>query len=180
VALCRYFVNPRFGGTYRLHLQGRRTPWAMNQCEKVAVGWVTIRYTQLYKNRKERERGYLGDHWRGERKQARAGIDRVRGKWKARLSWEQWPNAATGYDPGSIPSGSNPHSLLCKIYLNLPSHLFHCLQFPKDSPPKFCMHFSSPILAAWLLRFTNLTMGCDWRKLSLKIEGSRCISMYIK
>jgi hypothetical protein len=55
---------------------------------------------------------------------------------------------ATGYDPGSIPSVSHPHSLLRKIYLNLPSHLAHCLQFPRDSLPKFCMQFSFLNLAA--------------------------------
>jgi hypothetical protein len=37
VALCRYFVNRRFGGTYRPHLQGIRNPQAMNQREQVAV-----------------------------------------------------------------------------------------------------------------------------------------------
>jgi hypothetical protein len=37
VAPCRYFVNRRFGGTYRLHLQGIRKPQAMNQLEQVAV-----------------------------------------------------------------------------------------------------------------------------------------------
>jgi hypothetical protein len=37
VTLCRYFVNRRFGGTYRLHLQGIRNPRAMNQHEQVAV-----------------------------------------------------------------------------------------------------------------------------------------------
>jgi hypothetical protein len=30
--------------------------------------WVTVRYTQLYKNRKGREGGYLGNQWRGEGK----------------------------------------------------------------------------------------------------------------
>jgi hypothetical protein len=35
VASCRYFVNRRFGGTYRLHLQGIRNPQAMNQREQV-------------------------------------------------------------------------------------------------------------------------------------------------
>jgi hypothetical protein len=33
VAPCRYFVNRRFGGTYRLHLQGKKYPPAMNQRE---------------------------------------------------------------------------------------------------------------------------------------------------
>jgi hypothetical protein len=37
VALCRYFVSRRFGGTYLLHLQGIRNPRAMNQREQVAV-----------------------------------------------------------------------------------------------------------------------------------------------
>jgi hypothetical protein len=37
VAPCRYFVNRRFGGTYRLHLQVIRNPRAMNQREQVAV-----------------------------------------------------------------------------------------------------------------------------------------------
>jgi hypothetical protein len=37
VAPCRYFVNGRFGGTYRLHLQGIRNPLAMNQREQVDV-----------------------------------------------------------------------------------------------------------------------------------------------
>jgi hypothetical protein len=37
VAPCKYFVNLRFGGMYRLHLQGRRNPQAMNQREQVAV-----------------------------------------------------------------------------------------------------------------------------------------------
>jgi hypothetical protein len=35
VAPCSYFVNRRFGGTYRLHLQGIRNPRAMNQRELV-------------------------------------------------------------------------------------------------------------------------------------------------
>jgi hypothetical protein len=47
VAPCRYFVNRRFGGTYRLHLQGRRNPRVMNQREQLAVDWVTVRYTLL-------------------------------------------------------------------------------------------------------------------------------------
>jgi hypothetical protein len=34
---CRYFVNRRFGGTYRLHLQIIRNPRAMNQREQVYV-----------------------------------------------------------------------------------------------------------------------------------------------
>jgi hypothetical protein len=37
VAPCRYFVNWRFGGTYRLHLQGIINPRAMNQREQVPV-----------------------------------------------------------------------------------------------------------------------------------------------
>jgi hypothetical protein len=37
VGSCRYYVNRRFGGTYRLRLQGIRNPRAMNQCEQVAV-----------------------------------------------------------------------------------------------------------------------------------------------
>jgi hypothetical protein len=40
VAPCRYFVNRRFGGTYRLHFQGIRNPRAMNQREQVAVASV--------------------------------------------------------------------------------------------------------------------------------------------
>jgi hypothetical protein len=36
VAPCRYFVNRRFGGTYRLHLQGRSNPRTMNQREQIA------------------------------------------------------------------------------------------------------------------------------------------------
>ncbi|PNF33739.1 hypothetical protein B7P43_G11226 [Cryptotermes secundus] len=39
VAPCRYCVNRRFGGTYRLHLQGKMkkegTPQARNWCEQV-------------------------------------------------------------------------------------------------------------------------------------------------
>jgi hypothetical protein len=35
VAPCRYCVNRRFGGMYRLYLQGIRTPRAMNQRERV-------------------------------------------------------------------------------------------------------------------------------------------------
>jgi hypothetical protein len=37
VAPCRYFVKRRFGGTFRLHLQGIRNLGAMNQREQVAV-----------------------------------------------------------------------------------------------------------------------------------------------
>jgi hypothetical protein len=40
VAPCRYFVNRRFGGTYRLHLQGRSNPRAMNQCEQTEGHYV--------------------------------------------------------------------------------------------------------------------------------------------
>jgi hypothetical protein len=36
VAMCRYFVNRRFGGTYRLHLQRIINQRAMNQREQVA------------------------------------------------------------------------------------------------------------------------------------------------
>jgi hypothetical protein len=39
VAPYRYFVNRRFGGMYRLHLQDIRNPRAMNQREQVAVDW---------------------------------------------------------------------------------------------------------------------------------------------
>jgi hypothetical protein len=35
VAPCRYFVNRRFGGTYRLHLQDIRNPRTMNQREQL-------------------------------------------------------------------------------------------------------------------------------------------------
>jgi hypothetical protein len=37
VAQCRYFVSRRFGGTYRLHLQGRSNPRTMNQREHIAI-----------------------------------------------------------------------------------------------------------------------------------------------
>jgi hypothetical protein len=40
VAPCIYVVNRRFGGTYRLHLQGIRNPRTMNQREQVAVDSV--------------------------------------------------------------------------------------------------------------------------------------------
>jgi hypothetical protein len=37
VAPSRSYVNQRFGGTYRLHLQGRKNPPARNQREHVAA-----------------------------------------------------------------------------------------------------------------------------------------------
>jgi hypothetical protein len=37
VASYRYLVSRRFGGTYRIHLQGIRNPRAMNRREQVAV-----------------------------------------------------------------------------------------------------------------------------------------------
>jgi bisphosphoglycerate-dependent phosphoglycerate mutase len=37
VAPCRYYVNRRFGGTYRVHLQGRSNSGALNQLEQIAV-----------------------------------------------------------------------------------------------------------------------------------------------
>jgi hypothetical protein len=43
VAPCRYLVNRRFGGTYRLHLQHIRNPQAMNQREQVAVDYVPLK-----------------------------------------------------------------------------------------------------------------------------------------
>jgi hypothetical protein len=39
VMQCRYFVNRRFRGMYRLHLQDIRNPRAMNQREQVAVDY---------------------------------------------------------------------------------------------------------------------------------------------
>jgi hypothetical protein len=39
VAPCRYFINRRFGGTYRLHLQGRSNPRAINQLEQIDVDY---------------------------------------------------------------------------------------------------------------------------------------------
>jgi hypothetical protein len=38
VTPCRYCVNRRFGGTYRLHLQGITNPRGRNQREQVAAG----------------------------------------------------------------------------------------------------------------------------------------------
>jgi hypothetical protein len=35
VAPCRSCVTPRFGGTYRLYIQGRKNPQARNQREQV-------------------------------------------------------------------------------------------------------------------------------------------------
>jgi hypothetical protein len=64
VAPCRYFVNWRFGGTYRLHLQGIRNPRAMNQREQVTLDWVSVRYTKLCKNRKGMERGHMGNQYK--------------------------------------------------------------------------------------------------------------------
>jgi hypothetical protein len=46
VAACRYFVNRRFGGKYRLHLQGRRNPRTINQREQVAVDCSLRRLTK--------------------------------------------------------------------------------------------------------------------------------------
>jgi hypothetical protein len=40
VAPCRYFVNQRFGWTYRLHVQGIRNPRATNQREQVAQHYL--------------------------------------------------------------------------------------------------------------------------------------------
>jgi hypothetical protein len=48
-------------GEHRLHLQGIRNPRAMNQREQVDVEWVPVKDTQLYKNRKGRERGRMGN-----------------------------------------------------------------------------------------------------------------------
>jgi hypothetical protein len=42
VAPCRYFVSRRFGGTYRLHLQGIRNPRAMNQREQTAYIYLLM------------------------------------------------------------------------------------------------------------------------------------------
>jgi hypothetical protein len=41
VAPCRYFVNRRFGGTYRLHLQGISNPRAMNQREQITFCFLS-------------------------------------------------------------------------------------------------------------------------------------------
>jgi hypothetical protein len=37
VALCRFCVNRRFGGTYRLHFQSRKNSRSSNQREQVAA-----------------------------------------------------------------------------------------------------------------------------------------------
>jgi hypothetical protein len=54
-------VNRRFGGTYCLHLQGRRISWARSQHESRwqdggdmffrNVGWLSMDYTELYPRR---------------------------------------------------------------------------------------------------------------------------------
>jgi hypothetical protein len=44
VAQCRSCVNWHFGGTYCLHLQGKKNPWARNRCEQVAAVWPTQRH----------------------------------------------------------------------------------------------------------------------------------------
>jgi hypothetical protein len=45
VAPCRSCVNQRFGGTYRLHLQGKKNPRVRNQRKQVAVcsSWFLTR-----------------------------------------------------------------------------------------------------------------------------------------
>jgi hypothetical protein len=47
VAPCSYFVSRRFGGTYRLHLYGRRNPRAMNQREPVAVELTPVHHSWI-------------------------------------------------------------------------------------------------------------------------------------
>jgi hypothetical protein len=43
VASCKYFVNRRFGGTYRLNLQGILNPQAMSQSTDTCSGWFIAR-----------------------------------------------------------------------------------------------------------------------------------------
>jgi hypothetical protein len=42
VALCSFCVNRRFGGMYRVHLQGRKNPRARNQREQVGADWLSL------------------------------------------------------------------------------------------------------------------------------------------
>jgi hypothetical protein len=59
VAPCRYCVIRRFGGTYRLHLQGRRD--SESRCKQTNVG------NKLSYMRAERKgQVYMGNQWSGK------------------------------------------------------------------------------------------------------------------
>jgi hypothetical protein len=62
VAPCRYFVNRRFGGTYRLHLQGRRNPRAMNQREQLAVDFSILKMEAIC-HRRENLKSHIIKHY---------------------------------------------------------------------------------------------------------------------
>jgi hypothetical protein len=51
VALCRSFVNRRFGGTYRLHPQGRKIRVRGTSVSKRLQTELPVGNNQLYKNR---------------------------------------------------------------------------------------------------------------------------------
>jgi hypothetical protein len=49
VGLCISWVNRCFGGTYRLHLQGKKNPRVVNQREQVAADCGTSQKTTFFK-----------------------------------------------------------------------------------------------------------------------------------
>jgi hypothetical protein len=61
VAPCSSCVNWRFGGTYRLHLQGRKIRERGTGMSRWLQTQSPVENTQLYKNKKGGRVGYMGD-----------------------------------------------------------------------------------------------------------------------
>jgi hypothetical protein len=59
VALCRTCVNRRFGGTYRLHLQGRKIRERGTSVSKWLQTEPLVGSNQLYKNREKGRVGHM-------------------------------------------------------------------------------------------------------------------------
>jgi hypothetical protein len=59
VALCRSCVNRRFGGTYRLHLRGRKIRERGTSVSRWLQPELPVENTQLYKNREEGRVGHM-------------------------------------------------------------------------------------------------------------------------
>jgi hypothetical protein len=60
IVSCRYCVNRRFGGTYRLYLQGRKIRKLGTSMSRWLQTEPPVENSQLYKNREGRESGPHG------------------------------------------------------------------------------------------------------------------------
>jgi hypothetical protein len=99
VTLCRFYVNRRFGGTYRLHLQGTKIRERGTSVSRWLKTGPPVGNNQLNENRERRRVGHMEKsiEWRGEGSVVKVMQAGSRGMARSGRGWCRGCGKSQGY-----------------------------------------------------------------------------------